>query len=299
MQYLNLLRSDDQFLQIKAAKDFYAFLLNELKQVKRDDETSFVDNLIHNIKDLAHEANPNTKDKQACIYIITAIINLDSINVKVRKKHHASLFRILRNLLACPDPTIIHMASRAMGRYVQAGVECDVEFKSGLELLKRVGGSDTAAARYQGILLVRELVLAYPPRLFLHSATFFENIVVALCDSSPQIRYEAIELFRLSLVILFNRETATTTSSQKPSAAVINSPLQRNMSTSSNMSSSVQDNMSKMDGGQSYFNAANSAASSHNHHHLSNENDLAQFKSCFAKSLLELAILIRDYKVLK
>jgi hypothetical protein len=100
-----------------------------LKQDKREDDTSFVDSLIPVIKELSNENNENLSDKKACIYIITAIINLDNINVKVRERHQKSLFRWLRNLIACADPTIIHMASRAMGKYVQAGVDCDVEFK--------------------------------------------------------------------------------------------------------------------------------------------------------------------------
>jgi hypothetical protein len=200
MQFLGLLKSKDHRVQLKAAKDFYAFLLNELKTVKRDDETTFVDSLIPTIRELANEHNVNICDKQACIYIITSIINLDNINVKVRKKHQISLFRWLRNLLSCPDPTVIHMASRAMGKYVQAGVDCDVEFNSGLENLR------IESKRYQGILLIKELSLAYPPRLFLNSAVFFENIMLAICDRNAQMRYEAIELFRLALIISVNRE---------------------------------------------------------------------------------------------
>ncbi len=86
-QYLNPLKSKDHRIQLKAAKDFYACLINELKQVKPDNETNFVDSLIPDIRELANENNPNISDKHACIYIITSIINLDNINVKVRKKH--------------------------------------------------------------------------------------------------------------------------------------------------------------------------------------------------------------------
>lgn len=135
-QLLAALKSKDQRVQLKAAKEFYACLISELKQVKPDNETNFVDSLIPDIRKLANEANQNFSDKQACIYIITSIINLDNINIKVRKKHQTSFFRWLKNLLACPDLNVIHMASRAMGKYAQAGVECDVEFKSGLEHLR-------------------------------------------------------------------------------------------------------------------------------------------------------------------
>lgn len=135
-QLLADLKSSDQEVQLKAAKDFYACLINELKQVKPDNETNFVDSLIPDIRELANEANRNISDKQACIYIITSIINLDNINVKVRKKHQTNIFRWMKNLLACPDTSVKQMASKAMGKYAQAGVECDVEFKSGLEYLR-------------------------------------------------------------------------------------------------------------------------------------------------------------------
>jgi FKBP12-rapamycin complex-associated protein len=204
-QLLASLKSKDQRVQLKAAKDFYACLINELKQVKPDNETNFVDSLIPDIRKLANDANPYS-DKQACIYIITSIINLDNINVKVSKKHQTSFFRWLKNLLPCQDPTVIHMASRAMGKYAQAGVECDVEFKSGLENLR------IESKRFQGILLVKELALASPSRLFLNSDLFYQNIMFATCDRSPEIRYEAIELFRLSLIISISRESLDTNS---------------------------------------------------------------------------------------
>lgn len=135
-QLLTALKSKDHVVQLQAAKEFHACLINELKQVKPDNETNFVDSLIPDIKELVNEHNPKISDKVACIYIITSIINLDNINVKVRKKHQTSFFRWLKNLLACPDSTVIHMATRAMGKYAQAGVDCDVEFKSGLEYLQ-------------------------------------------------------------------------------------------------------------------------------------------------------------------
>nr|AWV66626.1 serine/threonine-protein kinase mTOR [Brachionus rotundiformis] len=276
-QYIDSLKSQDHRVQLKAAKDFYAFLLNELKQVKRDAETSFVDNLIPSIRELANENNQYLNEKKACIYIITSIINLDNINVKVRKKHQTSLFRWLRNLLSCSDQTVIHMASRAMGRYVQAGVECDVEFKSGLEYLR----NENESKRYQGILLVRELSLAYHPRLFLNSSTFFENIIVPICDHNPQIRFESIELFRLGLIICLNRESSI----QIPNSYINNSAnhtsrsnRMRRSSTSSSLSSSVSvaDNFCQ-----------------HKNINLE-DNSLSKFTSCIEETLYELESLLRE-----
>ena len=270
-QFLTLLKSRDYRVQLKAAKDFYAFLLNELKQVKKDDDSSFVDNLIPTIRELANENNQSISDKQACIYIITSIINLDNINVKVRKRHQISVIRWLKNLLAYSDQTVIHMASRAMGKYVQAGVDCHVEFKSGLDALR----SETK--RYQSILLIRELTLAYPPRLFLYSELFFQNIMYSICDRNPQIRYESIELFRLALIISINRETSSNSLGQN--SATVSNRLHRSSTQSS------------LESANSYLENQNQTGSSTS---ASDEN-LEKFKLCFKNSVKYLESLLLEY----
>jgi hypothetical protein len=279
-QFLSLLKSKDHRVQLKAAKDFYAFLLNELKQVKKDDDSSFVDNLIPTIRELANENNQNISDKQACIYIITSIINLDNINVKVRKRHQISVIRWLKNLLAYSDHTVIHMASRAMGKYVQAGVDCHVEFKSGLDALR----SETK--RYQSILLIRELTLAYPPRLFLYSDLFFQNIMYSICDRNPQIRYESIELFRLALIISINRES--TSNQQGPNSSVLNGTSSSHRIHRTSTVSSMESVNSTHDSNLNQNQAANSVVSN-------NDENLEKFKLCFKNSVKELESLLQEY----
>ena len=279
-QFLSLLRSKDNQVQLKAAKDFYACLINELKQVKPENETNFVDSLIPHIKELASENNPNISDKLACIYIITSIINLDNINVKVRKKHQTSFFRWLRNLLACADPIAVHMVSRAMGKYALAGVECDVEFKSALENL------NFEQKRFQGILLVRELALATPSRLFLSAAHFYQNIMSAICDRSPEIRYEAVKLFRLSLIICISRENLNQTSSTSTTApSSVSGVINQHASSAANASQRVR--------------RASNASSSHETFHHSEKYaspgiNHMKYQECFDKSLAELRKLVND-----
>jgi hypothetical protein len=113
------------------------------------------------------------------------------------------------------------------------------------------------AKRYQGILLIRELSLAHPQRLFLNSATFFENIMLPICDHNAQIRYEAVELLRLSLSICVSRESLAhptsmigggasmnTTMINSPSSAALTSLHRiRRTSTSSSFGSISQDSI--------------------------------------------------------
>ena len=195
-------------------------------------------------------------------------------------------------------------------------MECDVEFKSGLESLK------LDAKRYQGILLVRELVLAYPPRLFLHSNTFFENIHLAICDTNSQIRYEAIELFRISLIICFNREASNrqnaannesrTTGSSSGNAnngtGTISGSRIRRTSTTSSFNSTISGSDNTLNNLSSSLNGGGSPSSNLNQlsslfastlppSTASNDNDLEQFKKCFEKSISELRNLTKDYTV--
>jgi hypothetical protein len=281
-QYLTQLKSKDQRVQLKAAKNFYACLINELKQVKPDNETNFVDSLIHEIRELANENNQNISDKQACIYIITSIINLDNINVKVRKKHQTNFLRMLRNLLACSDQNVIHMASRAMGKYALAGVECDVEFKSGLEFLRNEN------KRYQGILLVKELALASPSRLFLKSELFYDNIMSAVCDHMPEIRHKAIELFRLSIDISTRREANINSSGTQQQNS---SHRLRRASTSSSLSSSIsyQDQF----GSYGMNNSMNTSGATGTNSTSKQTKD-SSFHQCFRNSILELETLLKE-----
>ena len=290
-QYLNQLKSKDQRIQLKAAKNFYACLINELKQVKPDNEINLIDSLLPEIRELANENNQNISDKQACIYIITSIINLDNINVKVRKKHQTSFLRMLRNLLACPDQNVIHMASRAMGKYAQAGVECDVEFKSGLEFLR------IEQKRYQGILLVKELALASPSRLFLNSELFYDNIMSAICDHSAEIRHKAIELFRLSLVISTSREETILQQQQQQQQhhhqqQQTTSQRLRRTSTNSSLSSSISNHEYNSPFG--LLNNSTHNISSSAHATSNKQTRDSSFSQCFRNSIRDLELLLNE-----
>ena len=223
LKYLSGLKSKDTSVQLKTVREFYTSLLNDLKQLKREEETLFIDSLITLIKKLDND-NSDTSDKQACILVITSILNLDNINVRASKVHQQTLFIHLRNLLTCSEPLIIQMASRAIGRLVLAGVECNVEFKNALENLR----NDTR--RLAGIICIRELALVSPTKLFLNSSMFFQDIMIAITDKTASIRHEACELFRLALHIIITREV---------SVMRTNTPIRENTSISLRRSSTA------------------------------------------------------------
>ena len=169
-------------------------MLDDLKKLKREDEVSFIESLMKLIKLLGSDNNNDQSDKQACILYITAIINLYDVNIRMSKMHQTNLFIILRNLLLSTDPMVVQMASKALGKLESTGVDCDVEFKKGVENMI------VSARQSAGILCVRELILAVPSKLFVNLPVFLENIMVALTTSkNVTVRLDASELFRLAL----------------------------------------------------------------------------------------------------
>ena len=261
---------------MKTVRELYAFLLNEHKKIKREEETGFILSLITLIKKLSDERNDNIADKQASILIITSIINLDNINVRVSKIHQAPLFIQLRNLLSCTDTMIIQMASRAIGRLVMAGVECDQEFKIALESLRN------ETKRYTGIICVREIALASQSRLFLNSAMFFQDIIMAITDKNSNIRQEACELFRLSLHIIISREVSVIRMDNNMRGVSV-----RRSSTASSLTNS-QDSLHSSIASSNIIPTNSASVNSQQQHQQQIPNDYfftLQYKCCFENAL--------------
>ena len=277
------MKSKDTNVQLKTVRELYAFLLNELKKIKREEETGFILSLITLIKKLSDERNDNIADKQASILIITSIINLDNINVRVSKIHQAPLFIQLRNLLSCTDTMIIQMASRAIGRLVMAGVECDQEFKIALESLRN------ETKRYTGIICVREIALASQSRLFLNSAMFFQDIIMAITDKNSNIRQEACELFRLSLHIIISREVSVIRMDNNMRGVSV-----RRSSTASSLTNS-QDSLHSSIASSNIIPTNSASVNSQQQHQQQIPNDYfftLQYKCCFENALKELEICL-------
>ena len=193
-----MLITENKDIQLKIANDFYLFLLNELKKVRKDENLSFLDDLMPKIKELANENNQNLTEKYACVFILASLINLDKINYKIRKKHKNSIIQFLKNLLV--NTELFYIAARAMGKFVEGEVDCDAEYKASLDALKN------QSKRYQNIVLIKELTFANPSRFFLFINQYFKIIQDTMCDQNLNIRYESAELFRLTLMLSIQRE---------------------------------------------------------------------------------------------
>ena len=261
LDFISMLMFENKDIQLKTAKDFYLLLLNELKKVKRDENLTFLDDLMPKIKELANEDNQNLIGKYACIYILTSLISLDKINFKIRKKHKKSIIQYLKNLLSNTDVVVINMAARALGKFVEDGIDCDTEYKSSLDAL--YSASINQSRRYQNIVLIKELTFAYPSRFFLFIKQYFQVIKDAMCDKKLNIRYETAELFRLTLMLTIQREMSRT-------ASKIN-----RTSSSLSIESFLFPKMITLEKEKSFI----------------YETNLDKFKSCFETSLKELESL--------
>ena len=176
--------------------------------MKHEEEPLLFNCLIAYVKEV-YGNKRNHDNIQACVFIIASVINLDKVYLRPCKFHQQDLFIHLRNILKYDKENtirknIIEVAARTLGRLVMAGVECEIEFKNGLEYLR----SNNQETLFFGIITIRELVLASPSRLILHADKFFQDIMIAITDESVFIRHKACELFSLSLNIIISRDTS-------------------------------------------------------------------------------------------
>lgn len=275
-KYLDDLKSSNKKIQLNAAQELYSQILNDLKNLKREEESIFIDLRVNEIKKLGNERNTTSSEKQACILYLICIINLDNINIRLNKTHQTTFLLLLRNIIQSNDKEASRMASRAMGRLAVTGVDCDIDFKNALENLR------SESNRYMGIIASRELALASPSRLFLNSNAFYEDIMPAICDKDPNIRKEACELFRLSLKISISREGSMNTLN------ITKNNLLRRSSTQSSLTASHESTLT------TNTNTTNGTIVTYNNALINDRYFAYQYKACFENSVKELEILLRE-----
>jgi hypothetical protein len=284
-KYLNDLKSSNKKVQLNAAQELYSQILNDLKNLKREEESIFIDLRVNEIKKLG---NTTSGEKQACILYLICVINLDNINIRLNKTHQTTFLLLLRSIIQSNDKEASRMAAKAMGRLVATGVDCDIDFKNALEYLRL-----ESSTRYMGIIALRELALASPSRLFLNSNAFYEDIMPAICDKDPNIRKEACELFRLSLKISISRESSIISTLN-----ITKNNLLRRSSTQSSLNASHESTLTTTSTTTSTTTTnthTNNSTMATNHNFLYNDRYFAyQYKTCFENSVKELENLLKE-----
>ncbi|CAG0917861.1 unnamed protein product [Notodromas monacha] len=209
--FVEKLRSKNEDVRIKGARDLYNYVTTELREVGNEELNRFMDSFNHQIFELvsSHEA----WEKKGGILAIECLITVDVGNQATRLGRYTSY---LRNLLPSNDHNdvgVMHMAAKAVGRLslVSGTYEFgEYEMRRALEGLT---ADRNEWKRHAAVLVITELSLTIPTFFYQQFKQFFSCIFYAVRDPSPTIRNGAVSALRQALVITAQRETKE---SQKP-----------------------------------------------------------------------------------
>ncbi|EMP41525.1 Serine/threonine-protein kinase mTOR [Chelonia mydas] len=201
-QFASGLKSRNEEIRAKAAKDLQHYVTMELREMSQEESTRFYDQLNHHIFELVSSSDAN--ERKGGILAIASLIGVEGGNA-TRIGRFANY---LRNLLPSNDPVVMEMASKAIGRLALAGDTFTAEYvefevKRALEWL---GADRNEGRRHAAVLVLRELAISVPTFFFQQVQPFFDNIFVAVWDPKQAIREGAVSALRACLILTTQRE---------------------------------------------------------------------------------------------
>ncbi|RDD40512.1 Serine/threonine-protein kinase mTOR [Trichoplax sp. H2] len=197
-------RSDE--VRLRAAKELQRSITTELREVSNEEYQSFWDELNHQIFELV--SSSDVHEKKGGILAIISLIGVDGGNAPTKISRFANY---LRNLLPSSDPSVMDMASKAVGLLALAGGTFTAEYvefevKRALEWLS---GERHEGRRLAAVLVLRELAVNAPTFFYQQVQSFFDNIFSAVRDPKQSIREAAVEALQACFVLTSQRETSS------------------------------------------------------------------------------------------
>lgn len=197
------LKSKDSETRTRAAKTLRGFVLGQTREMTGEAFSKFLNDLHTNIFDLVNSSN--TTDKIGGLLAIDQLVDIDYDENATKITRLSNLLRIS---LATTDLTVMHLASKALGRLARTGgthtAEC-VEFEVGraLEWLQR---ERYEARRHAAVLILKELASNAPTLFTLHVPAFLDLVWVALRDPKLVVRTGAAEALHAVLELIAERD---------------------------------------------------------------------------------------------
>ena len=236
------LRSKNEEIRHRAAKDLFNYVSVDLREIPADNLNAVLDYITKHMLDTV---KGDASAKLGGVLAIVALINaLDLIDVCKTDTRISRFGNFLCNtcLANATDPAVIEMSAKALARLTQvsgtytATLKLQLiahEVKRAFEVLQGdappgsgggqgssqvdssgrppPGGSDLQRGdmrRYAAILVLREIASCMPTFFFQNVGTFFDVIFNPIKDGRPTIRESAVYALRAALIVTTQRETA-------------------------------------------------------------------------------------------
>ncbi|XP_071946239.1 serine/threonine-protein kinase mTOR-like [Antedon mediterranea] len=202
-QFVSGLKSRNDEVRNKAAKNLQHYVTTELREVSAEEYNSFMTTLDHNIVQLV--SSTDVIEKKGGIIAIVSLIGIDGGNT-TRLGRFANYLR--NYTLPCNDVGVMEMSSKAVGRLALAGgtftpeyVEFEVR-----RALERLSEERHENRRLAAVLVLKELAINAPTFFFQQVQSFFDNIFNAIRDPKQCIREGAVSALRACLELTAQRE---------------------------------------------------------------------------------------------
>eukprot|EP01133_Synstelium_polycarpum_P000171 gene171-204_t len=190
--------------RLKGAKNLKNYVITQSREMTNENFTRFMQDVNIIIFELVN--SNGTVEKIGGILAIDELIDVDYDEnaAKITK-----LANYLRIGLTTNDPTVMLMASKALGRLARSSgtltAEC-VEFEV-TRALEWLSSDRFENRRHASVLVLKELAQNAPTLFYVHAASFIDLIWVALKDSKVAIREGAVEALRACLELIAERES--------------------------------------------------------------------------------------------
>ena len=229
------LRSKNEEIRHKAAKDLFNYVSVDLREIPADNLNAVLDYITKHMLDTV---KGDASAKLGGVLAIVALINaLDLVDVCKTDTRISRFGNFLCNtcLANATDPAVIEMSAKALARLTQVSGTYTTnlklqliahEVKRAFEVLQGdapgsgqadssgrppPGGTDLQRGdmrRYAAILVLREIASCMPTFFFQNVSTFFDVIFNPIRDGRPTIRESAVYALRAALIVTTQRETA-------------------------------------------------------------------------------------------
>src|SRR3989338_5018455 len=158
----------------------------------------FMNDVIRQTVDLLNSSQVH--EKLGGVTGISELIDIESADDATKITR---LVNALRVGLQCPDPAVITIYSKALGKLARSSGTLTAEFvelevRRALEWLS-TGDPRNEMRRPAAVLILMEMASNAPTLFYVHVAQFFDLVWFAIHDQSPAVREGAVAALRAAL----------------------------------------------------------------------------------------------------
>lgn len=216
MQFVDGLRSKNEDVRQRVAKELHKYVTTELLEFPQEDIINFLNNFNNEIYKMLMESN-DVNDKKGAIVAILILIGVETGNTSTRYSKYVNYLR----KATYNDLNLIELAAYASGKIAQQSSSTygssyvDFEIRQATEWITSAQ-ERSELTRHHAVLSLIELAISAPTYFSSHICSVIDALFVPLRDPKAAIREAAVNALRAALSVVASKETKETKESPNP-----------------------------------------------------------------------------------